>query len=89
MSKIEIFEVGQTYFQAEILVNGCDVDDCIGDYFTTREEAEADGESMAKSYDPERQKRHPGCVESLVREWRVHSVGGSETCTSATTIRSK
>ena len=86
MSKIEKFEVGQTYFQASILVNGCDVDDHVGDCFTTREEAEADGDFLVGDYDPEWKKRNPGCVESNVRQWKVNSVDEFGVCDSAETV---
>jgi hypothetical protein len=86
MSKIEKFEVGQIYFQAEVLVNGSDVDGRVGDCFATREEAEADGESLVGDYDREWQKRNPGCVESNVREWKVKSVDEFGVCDWAETV---
>lgn len=84
--QIEKFEVGQTYFQARILVNGCDVDNHVGGCFTTREEAETDGEFLAGDYDPEWQKRNPGSVEFTVREWKVNSIDEFRAWDSAETV---
>lgn len=72
--KIESFEVGQHLFQAEIYAKGRPVENCGADQFTTREEAEQDGQIMADSHDPEWQKRNPNCMEVVVREYLVDSV---------------
>ncbi len=71
---IEKFEIGQRFFQASLLKYGKDVDNSMGDCFTTREEAEADGAEMAHSYDPEWQKKYPGVVEYVVTEWEVTDI---------------
>jgi hypothetical protein len=60
--KIEKFEVGQTYYQASLIVLGGEAGH--GDCFTTREEAEADGDRLMSDHDPD-------CAESKVREFRV------------------
>ena len=72
--KLETLEVGQRFFQAMIFALGRDVDNGSGDLFSTREEAEADGQDMVDAHDPEWQKRHPDSVEFLVREYEVDSI---------------
>lgn len=72
--KIETFQVGQRYYQAAIYKYGRDIDDGTGDCFTSREEAEADGEEMVAGFDPEWQKRYPGAVTYGVREYVADAV---------------
>lgn len=72
--KIEIVSVGDRFFQAAIYKYGRDIDDGVGDCFTAREEAEADGALMADNYDPEWQKRYPGAVTYGVREYVADAV---------------
>lgn len=83
---IEKFAIGQIFYQAQILVNGQDVDDHEGEYFTTIDEAEADGQCLVKEYDPEWQKRNPGCVEYYVRQLECLSVDDHGMCDSAITV---
>ena len=71
--KVEQPTIGQIIYRAELLVNGQDVDG-EGEDYTTREEAEQDGEELAAWYDPEWQKRNPDAVEYYVREWKVDSI---------------
>lgn len=71
MSKVEKFEVPKVCYQSQILVNGRDVEDHEGDYFTTFEEAQEDGRYLASWYDPEWQKRNPDCVEHFVRRVEI------------------
>ena len=71
MSKVEKFEVGQVCYQAQILVNGRDVEGHEGDYFTSFEEACEDGRHLATWYDPEWQKRNPDCAEHFVRRVEI------------------
>lgn len=81
--KLDSFSVGQRFFQAEILACGKVVEDSGADQFTSREEAEVDGQIMAEAYDMEWQKRNPDCMEVVVREYEVGSVeenGGLGCC---------
>ncbi len=72
--ELKTFTVGQRYFQASLYKNGLGMDDSEGGYFSTRDEAEADGAEMAADRDPEYQKRHPGSITYHVREWEVCDV---------------
>lgn len=72
--KIEKPEIGQRVFQASLYKYGRDVDHDPGDLWTAREEAEQDGECMASDYDTEWQKRNPGAISYVVREYVVDSI---------------
>ena len=72
--KIEKFTISQRFFQASLLDNGNDVDDGTGDAWSSRAEAEADGEEMVAAYDPEYRKRHRDAVEFYVREFVADSI---------------
>lgn len=64
----------QHVFRAELYRNGQAIENVPADLYTTRQEAEADGEALVADYDPEWQKRNPGQVEYVVREYIVDSV---------------
>lgn len=70
---IEKFEVGQEYFQAQVLVNGGEID-CDCSCFTNRDDAQADGDIQAEGYNPTWQVGNPGCVSAVVRKYRVTRV---------------
>ena len=71
---IEHLQPGMIIYQASIYKNGRDVDSSDGNHYTTREEAEADAKEMVWQYDPEWQKRSPGCITSDVRAWKVTDI---------------
>ena len=73
MTSIKNFEVGQEYFQAIVLVNGTAID-CDCECFANIDDAQADGDYHAASYDPSWQDKNPGCVNAVVRKYRVTEV---------------
>lgn len=80
MAKIEQHKVGQVYYQADLLVNGCDVEEHNGDCWSTFEEADAEGQCLARQYDPEWQKRNSESVVSYVRKFECLAVDEDGSC---------
>lgn len=74
MATIETFKVGQRYFQAHLLRNGCDVDNGDSACFDTREEAEEAGAELVDCADPAYSRRNPDAHEYYVREYEVAAV---------------
>jgi hypothetical protein len=84
--KITTFKIGDIYFRSDLYKNGRDIDNSSGDCFSSRQEAERDGEEMQSGYDPEYQKRCQGAIEFCVRKYEVLSVGEDGSLGSSVTI---